>query len=610
MFGLGLVATSVLVAVTSGRQRAVERREASLRTDASVQAAALEEYFIRSSAIVRLLAQNPSFPTYLGSARTGENKLFAAANAALAYVEQLFPGQIGEACFIDAQGHELARVVDRQAAPAAALSSDESRNAFFGATLALNFGQVHQSLPYWSQDTHDWVIANSTLMPSSDGARRAIIHYELTVRSFTSTLSASRSRVRIVTREGAVLVDSDVPRMSNSSNQSLGLPNTVDFRNQLKTANGSLDDATVGSDRLAFRRIDGGPNNLNDWFVVTSAPAAIALTEGLGPLSIAMLLSGVAVLVLSWGSAASYQRTLRNQALTDELTGLPNRTLLRDRLSQAALLAARENSSFAILVLDLDRFKEVNDTLGHHRGDELLRSLSKRLKAIMRESDTLARLGGDEFAILMPKLHGSMAAITVAERVAGALTENFLVAGVPVSVGVSIGIAVYPDHGEDVETVMQHADVAMYRAKQAGLDYALYSSENGFADTQVYYTSSINPGDWRLVPPPEPGTRTELVSIEPVILLSVTTRQRHTDALRVVQPFYDRAWNEGLDALNSHPQPRPGWVYRLISRRTWGYRLARNAYTIFGLAFGTSHYALRGKRFERKVHDAPGHGRS
>lgn len=141
------------------------------------------------------------------------------------------------------------------------------------------------------------------------------------------------------------------------------------------------------------------------------------------------------------------------------------------------------------------------------------------------------------------------------------------------------------------------------------LIYALYSSENGFADTRVYYASSINPDDWRLVPPPGPGTRTELVSLEPVILLSVTTRQRHADALRVVQPFYDRAWNEGLDALNSHPQPRPGWVYRLISRRTWGYRLARNAYTIFGLAFGTSRYALRGKRFERKVHDAPGDGR-
>jgi hypothetical protein len=141
------------------------------------------------------------------------------------------------------------------------------------------------------------------------------------------------------------------------------------------------------------------------------------------------------------------------------------------------------------------------------------------------------------------------------------------------------------------------------------LIYALYSPENGFTDTRVYYASSINPSDWWLVPPPGPGTRTELVSLEPVILLSVTTRQRRADVLRVVQPFYDRAWKEGLDALNSHPQPRPGWVSRLISRRTWGYRLARNAYTILGLAFGTSRYALRGNRFARAVDVAPGDAR-
>lgn len=138
------------------------------------------------------------------------------------------------------------------------------------------------------------------------------------------------------------------------------------------------------------------------------------------------------------------------------------------------------------------------------------------------------------------------------------------------------------------------------------LIYALYSPENGFADTRVYYASSINPGAWWLVPPPTPGTRTELVSLEPIILLSVTTKQRHAEALRVVQPFYDTAWHEGLDALNIIAQPRPGFVRRLISGRTWGYRLLRNAYTILGLAFGTSRYALRGDRFALKKHEARG----
>jgi hypothetical protein len=137
------------------------------------------------------------------------------------------------------------------------------------------------------------------------------------------------------------------------------------------------------------------------------------------------------------------------------------------------------------------------------------------------------------------------------------------------------------------------------------LIYALYSDQNGFADTRVYYASSINQGEWRLVPSPQLGTRTELVSLEPVILLSVTTKQRAVDALRVVQPFYDQAWSEGAEVLVSHPPSRSNWLRGLMKRRTWAHRLARNAYTVAGLALGTSRYALRGKRFVRRT---PGQG--
>lgn len=137
------------------------------------------------------------------------------------------------------------------------------------------------------------------------------------------------------------------------------------------------------------------------------------------------------------------------------------------------------------------------------------------------------------------------------------------------------------------------------------LIYTLYSDQNGFGDTRVYYASSINQGEWRLVAPPQPGTRTELVSLEPVVLLSVTTKQRALEALRVVQPFYDQAWSEGIDVLVSHPPSHSSWLRSLVSRRSWMYRLARNAYIIAGLALGTSRYALRGKRFVRKV---PGQG--
>lgn len=135
------------------------------------------------------------------------------------------------------------------------------------------------------------------------------------------------------------------------------------------------------------------------------------------------------------------------------------------------------------------------------------------------------------------------------------------------------------------------------------LIYALYSDQNGFAGTRVYYASSINQSEWRLVPPPQAGTRTELVSLEPVILLSVTTKQRDVAVLRVVQPFYDQAWSEGADLLVSYPPSHLGWLRALLTQRTWAQRLARNAYTIAGLALGTSRYALRGKRFVRR---APG----
>ena len=474
--GVGLVTASFLAGLTSGRQRAVERRETSLRSDASVHADEVEEYFVRSQAIVRLLAQNPSFPALFASLGE-ESPNLDPVNDALAYVEQLYPRQIGEACFIASNGRELARVTRGVRATLSELSPNELGNTFVSDTFALGFGQVLQARPYRSPDTGEWVIANSTLMPSADGVKRAMVHFEITVSSFRATLVDVGSRLRIVDGDGRVLIDSAVTAPRETLTTPLGLPEQAQFRTLFKSDKGDVGRATIGSERVAFHRIESGPNNQNDWYVVASAPARVAWTESLGPMSIITLLSGVAVLVLSWRTAVSYQGNLRRQALTDELTGLPNRALLRDRLTQAARQAERDGSRFAVILLDLDRFKEVNDTLGHHRGDELLKTLSVRLSAVMRQVDTLARLGGDEFAVLIPYTDGVMGASAVAERMAEALKENFMISGIPVHVGASIGIAVFPDHGHDVETLLQHADVAMYRAKQAGLDYTVYAVE-------------------------------------------------------------------------------------------------------------------------------------
>ncbi len=167
------------------------------------------------------------------------------------------------------------------------------------------------------------------------------------------------------------------------------------------------------------------------------------------------------------------QMALEYQALHDALTGLPNRTLLQDRLEQAIHLAHRQQSGMALLLLDLDRFKEINDTLGHPVGDRVLREIGKRLDDCLRETDTVARLGGDEFAIIVPDT-GPQEAIAFAMRITEAIDQMVKIDQQVLYVGASIGISLYPQHGTDAATLIRHADIAMYRAKRNKKDYVVY----------------------------------------------------------------------------------------------------------------------------------------
>jgi diguanylate cyclase (GGDEF)-like protein len=172
---------------------------------------------------------------------------------------------------------------------------------------------------------------------------------------------------------------------------------------------------------------------------------------------------------------------IEHRALYDQLSGLPNRTLFRDRLEQAILTARRGAGSATVMFLDIDHFKEINDTLGHETGDVLLKALAARLGEEMRANETLARLGGDEFAILCA---GSAEdASLLAERLHGALHAPFLVHDFPLEVATSIGIATYPEHGEDLDALLQHADVAMYVAKEARAGTAIYDPEQDMNDS-------------------------------------------------------------------------------------------------------------------------------
>jgi diguanylate cyclase (GGDEF)-like protein/PAS domain S-box-containing protein len=172
----------------------------------------------------------------------------------------------------------------------------------------------------------------------------------------------------------------------------------------------------------------------------------------------------------------------QHQALHDGLTGLPNRTLLRDRLQQAILLADRDNSGLALLIMDLDRFKDVNDTLGHHSGDDLLQQVGARLRNALRASDTVARMGGDEFAVILPTAGDAELAARVAQTLVKALEQPFTLDGHAVSIGASIGVAAYPEHGSDAKVLLRHADIAMYAAKRAGIGHSVYSCEQDTND--------------------------------------------------------------------------------------------------------------------------------
>ena len=212
-----------------------------------------------------------------------------------------------------------------------------------------------------------------------------------------------------------------------------------------------------------------------------------------------MLLLGVATLVVGMGIAAYVSRRvsrqaeqLVTQALYDPLTHLPNRALLHDRLVQEIAYSIRANTGFAVVLMDLDRFKDVNDTLGHEAGDELLCEVGRRLKEAARKEDTVARLGGDEYVIILPEVR-NVAVATVAKKLLAALNAPFSLAGQSVDIAGSLGISLFPEHAENASTLIRQADIAMYVAKRAGKGYAIYSpdQENVSSRSRLSLTSEL-----------------------------------------------------------------------------------------------------------------------
>ena len=219
------------------------------------------------------------------------------------------------------------------------------------------------------------------------------------------------------------------------------------------------------------------------------------------------------------------EETINFQAYHDLLTKLPNRALLRDRLSLAINQANRDDEQLAVMFLDLDRFKNINDSLGHMIGDELLQQVSMRLKECIRAADTLARFGGDEFTLLLPKLHrGREDASRLAEKITGTLKQPFNIDGHELYVSASIGIALYPQDGTNLDTLIKHADVAMYHVKGQGKNgYQFYSDEMNVPyieklsmDTGIH--RALDNNEFNLVYQPQVNLRTgEIVGVEALL---------------------------------------------------------------------------------------------
>ncbi|HEX3214368.1 MAG TPA: diguanylate cyclase, partial [Actinomycetota bacterium] len=370
----------------------------------------------------------------------------------------MFPDSIGEACFIDRTGPEIARMVRGKRATLKELSPDESGAAFFAPTFALGHGQVYQARPYVSPDTNEWVISNSTLMPTADGSKPAIVHFEVTIESFRKVAASLTSRFDIMVvdaRTGQVVVDSRRPQRIGAP---LGSPDDRRFRpvTQAGTSQGS---SSVSDRPLAFQHLQRQAHNANDWYVVAAARAPVGPLYGVSGWSIALVVVALALLVFAAISFLAQHRLLVATSMTDALTGIPNRRQLKADLEQG-LKQASAAKPLLLMLFDLNGFKGYNDSFGHPAGDALLIRLAKALEQAMTDHGGCAyRLGGDEFCVLASVDPDNTTPIVAAAS--QALSEH----GGGFSITASYGAILLPQESQDVTEAMRLVDQRMYAQK-------------------------------------------------------------------------------------------------------------------------------------------------
>jgi diguanylate cyclase (GGDEF)-like protein len=468
--GVVLVPTALGVAKID-RDRNVSELERALAAETDEHGSALESYFARARSIVLLTANSPAFANVLAEPGTRVEKVRRQSRSIrevthqLDYLERLYPTSIGEACFIDANGEEFARAVRGEIAKPEDLSTVEEQTAFFAPTFALKFGQVHQTRPYVSPDTKEWVVANATLIPQADGHKRAFVHFEVTVESFRRAMGASKAQnesnayeLRVVDgRTGKVVIDSGHPQRLGAA---LGVPSDARFAS-LARAERPAGVTEVAGHRTAYRRIGSAAGNANDWIIVASAKAPTgSFISGLGPAPIAMLVLALVIIAIASVSLRAGRRELEAQATTDVLTGLGNRRKLFADLERQVRAATAEEP-VVLTMFDLNGFKNYNDLFGHPAGDALLLRLGSALAdAVAALGGRAYRPGGDEFCVIA----GAARQQAIEQAASRALSEH----GEGFAISTAFGSVVIPQDTGDATEAMRKADEAMYAQKHSG----------------------------------------------------------------------------------------------------------------------------------------------
>jgi len=500
LLALGLLAVSAGVGSGLYAEQQREEIDSDLRLSAASRVTAVDDYAERARAVTLVASHSAAFANFYGAPGTrqqrirgdvGDADLMPRVHTALADLGLLFRDSIAAAGFIDRSGAENAVVVRGDVTRPEDLAGDRSDAPFFDRAFELPYGKVYQSKPYRSIATGDWVISNAAKIDIGPGVSPAVVHFEVTIESFRLAFYSDDPdyRVRVVDLvDGRVVIDSTRPQ---DVGRPLGNPADRSLRWVQTAQDGDL--RSTGALRHVTRSTRADSNIATSWAVVVSVAKPTGAWAGpAAPGPVALVVSGLLLLLLSVLGYVRHGRFMHRAARRDELTRLHNRMAARE---VAESMLARERG-VAVILCDLDRFKHVNDSLGHHAGDHLLTVIAQRLTEVVREpEDVVARLGGDEFVVIARGLHDEESVDVLCERLTQAVIAPVTVDGIDVSVGASIGIAMAPRHGSDYGTLLQRADIAMYDAKAKRSGWQIYSDDLASSDrTELVKDSDLRRG--------------------------------------------------------------------------------------------------------------------